>query len=177
MIHSLLGKLGLRSAESGVAEATTELGRKLLRTLGDTDEATLRYLTAFGGLLGRVALADLHVSAEEARRIQDILVRFAHLSIPEAELVQAVIEEQGKALAGVEDHEYIREINALAGENKKLELLSCLFAVAAADDDISPEENQEIQTIASGLLLSHAQFISIRSLYRESLSFLKDLPK
>jgi uncharacterized tellurite resistance protein B-like protein len=51
--------------------------------------------------------------------------------------------------------------------------LDCLFAVAAAHEDISTIEDNEISQIADELRIEHREFISIRSKYRDHLAVLK----
>jgi uncharacterized tellurite resistance protein B-like protein len=58
----------------------------------------------------------------------------------------------------------------LAGHDEKMNLLDCLFAVAAANDSISTIEDNEISQIADEIRIEHRDFISIRSKYRDYLA-------
>lgn len=172
---SFLAKLGFKS-KNGKGKrviAPGELGGEIQGIFEDMDADKLRYLAAFSGLLGRVAYADRLISGEEKARIERILERFGELEAKDAKAVVALVATYAEKLAGLENHLYTQEINELAAHDKKREIISCLFAVASADDEISPEENHAIENIATGLLLDHQDFISIRSLYRDKLSFLK----
>lgn len=176
MKKSFLSKLGISFDMQNKVEFEGKLGRKLSETLSDTDAERIRYLAAFGGLLGRVANADGHISEEEEQRIEAILETFSDLNEKESAVVKDIIRQQTQALAGLENHIYTRELNEMADHQRKLEITSCLFAVAAADDEISPEENESIRIIAKALMLAHSDFISVRSLYRDKLSVLKNMP-
>ena len=48
-----------------------------------------------------------------------------------------------------------------------------MFAVNAADQHISSEEDHITRRIATELGIEHHEFIQVRSAYREHLSFLK----
>jgi uncharacterized tellurite resistance protein B-like protein len=61
----------------------------------------------------------------------------------------------------------------MATREQKLALLDCLFAVAAADENITSEEDNVVKQIASELKLSHDEYITARSRYREYLAVLK----
>ncbi len=176
---TLWEKLGFKKNATGAAAkaGTSSLGRELAERLSIEDPQRLNYLAAFGGLLGRVAMADATVSEEEVGRIESILHTVSNLSAEEAAWMAQLVGRKAKELAGIENHLYLREINEQADKAQKLEIVSCLFAVAAADDEISPEENEEVRRISSALLLDHRDFIEIRRLYRDKLSVLKNLPK
>ncbi len=175
MKHAWIERLGL-GKKTERPEGETSLGRDLAERLSDLPPERLRYLAAFGGLLGRVAFSDGEISAEETGRIRAILRHMSGLPEDEADLVTRLIAERAETLVGLEDHLYTREMNELCDADQKKVVLSCLFAVAAADDEISPEENAAVQTIAKALRLLPKDFVEIRSLYRDKLSVLKDLP-
>lgn len=177
MKKTLLQRLGLKSDKKKINGGESELGKQLATLLEHLGEERVRYLAAFGGLLGRVAHADNDFSKEEDERIKNILQHFTDLSSKEAEVVQRIIHENTKTLSGIENYIYTRELNEFASKDKKLEIVSCLFAVAAADDEISSEENESIRLINKALLLTHDDFIAIRSMYKDKLLVMKDLPK
>lgn len=174
----LLQKLGVKTGNRTIEKKDLEtvLGNEIDEKLSSLPYERLRYLAAFGGLLGNVANADGHISDEESNRIRAILKVFTKLSPDEAEMLERIINDQTKALVGLENHMYTREINEISDRDQKMEIISCLFAVAAADDEISPEENEVVRRISKALLLHHSDFVAIRSLYRDKLSVLKGLP-
>ena len=177
-MKSLLQLLGIQSESEkrDVSREDSTLAREIRQKLGRLPPERLRFLAAFGGLLGCVANRDGVISDEEETRIREVLKTVSLLSAAEADIVARIVHEQTKALVGLENHMYAREINELADPEDKIEVVSSLFAIAAADDEISPEENEELRRITKALLLTHRDFIIIRSRYRDKLSVLKNLP-
>ena len=56
---------------------------------------------------------------------------------------------------------------------QKLALLDCLFAVAAADEIITSEEDNVVKQVASELKLSHDDYIAARVRYKQFLAVFK----
>jgi uncharacterized tellurite resistance protein B-like protein len=79
---------------------------------------------------------------------------------------------QNILFGGTENFLVTREFNRIATREQKLALVDCLFAVAA-DDSISTVEENEISRICGELQLTHDDFISVRSAYREQLAVLR----
>ena len=55
-------------------------------------------------------------------------------------------------------------------------LLNCLYAISAAEDDVSLAEDNEIRQIVAELHLDHPDFIQVRSRWKDQLSVMKNLP-
>jgi uncharacterized tellurite resistance protein B-like protein len=72
-----------------------------------------------------------------------------------------------------DDFVVARELQQTASRDQKLEILDCLFAVSAADDEISTVEDNEIRRISSELRLKHGDFIGVRSNWKKYLAVLK----
>ncbi len=77
---------------------------------------------------------------------------------------------QNLLFGGTENYLVAKEFNRLATREQKLSLLHCLFAVSAADDSISTTENNVVRQVAEELNLEHADFIAVRSRFREHLA-------
>ena len=58
-----------------------------------------------------------------------------------------------------------REFREIASEDERRALLHCLFAVSAADQAISAEEEAQMGQIARELGLSHAEYVEVRLAY------------
>ena len=56
------------------------------------------------------------------------------------------------------------------------ELLHCLFAISAADDSISSQEESVVRQIASEIGLSDRDYLAIRSTYNHKRAVMKNLP-
>jgi uncharacterized tellurite resistance protein B-like protein len=170
---SILKFLGLKSDE--VADGPeTQTVRKIAGELDRLEPEKARYLAAFAYILTRVADADLQVSDDEVRTMERILVKIGRLSPEQAVMVVQIAKAQTKMFGETEDYLVTREFDRIASREQKLALLECLFAVSAADDSISTIEDSAIRQIASELRLDHADFIRIRSTFRDHLAVLKN---
>jgi uncharacterized tellurite resistance protein B-like protein len=52
-------------------------------------------------------------------------------------------------------------------------MLHCLFAVAAADDSISGDEEEQVRRIAKELGFSDREFVDVRSAYNDKREVVK----
>jgi uncharacterized tellurite resistance protein B-like protein len=83
---------------------------------------------------------------------------------------------QNLLFGATEDYLVSKEFGRIATREEKTALLHCLFAVSASDESVSSAEDQTIRQIADELGLEHADFIAVRSNYREHLAVLKKPP-
>jgi uncharacterized tellurite resistance protein B-like protein len=67
-----------------------------------------------------------------------------------------------------------REFREIASDDERRELLECLFAVSAADDAITAEEEAQIWQIASELGFSHADYVQVRLRYSDKRTVWRD---
>jgi uncharacterized tellurite resistance protein B-like protein len=156
------------------AEAETEAVRTIVAALDRLEPDRARYLAAFAYILSRAARADLKVSARETEAMERALIHHGSLSTEQAILVIQIAKYQNLLFGATENFLVTREFNRIASREQKLELLDCLFAVAAEENLISIPEDEEIRRIARELGLEHHEFIEIRSRYRDRLSYLKE---
>ena len=151
----------------------TETVRKLVDQLDHLEPERARFVAAFAYVLSRVAGADQHVSDEETRAMERIVMDHADLPEEQAILVIQMAKSQNLLFGGTENFLVTREMSRIATRAQKLALLDCLFAVSVADHSISTAESDMIRQIATELLLEHADFIGVRSRYRSHLAVLK----
>jgi len=90
-----------------------------------------------------------------------------------AVIVVQMAKTQNQLFGGTENYLVTREFERIATREQKLALLECLFAVTAADENISTAEDNVINQISSELKLSHADYIAARSHFRQYLAVLK----
>src|SRR5262249_810414 len=128
---------------------------------------------AFGYILGRVANADLTISPEEVHAMERIVMQQGQLPEEQAMIVVQTAKTRAQLFGGTENFLVTREFARLATREQCLALLDCLFAVSAAEDDISMVENNEIRQIASELGLEHRDFIQVRSAWVDRLNVVK----
>ena len=177
---SLLKKLfGLDEAVAPpgvVSEAETATVRKIVDALERMEPERARWIASFAYVLGRVAHADLAISADETRAMERVMVERAGLTEEQAILVVQIAKSQNLLFGSTENYLVTREFTRLASRDEKRALLDCLFAVSAADETVSTVEDTEIRRISEELKLDHDDFIAIRSAYRDHLSVLKKKP-
>jgi len=176
-VRSLLDLLGLAdrtpAGDAGTAETATV--RKIARELEELEPERARFLAAFAYLLSRVAHADLEISDEETRSMEEIVRGYGDLPDAQAVLVVEIAKSQSRLFGHTENFQVAREFKKLADREQCLELLHCLFAVSAADDVISGVEERQVQLIAEELGFSHKEFIDVRSQYNEKRSVIRGL--
>lgn len=172
---SILKFLGLNPSQPAMStsQGDTDAMRKIVARLDELPEDQARYIAAFAYLLSRAARADLSVTPEETVVMERIVMNEGGLSEELALLVVQIAKTQNRLLGGTENYLVAREFERIATREQKLALLECLFAVTAADDDITSEEDNVVKQIASELRLTHSEYIGARSRFKEYLAVLK----
>ena len=170
---SLLRFLGLQRPVESTPSAETATVRRIVEALERQEPDAARYIARFAYILGRVARADLTVSTEETRAIERLVMERGALREEQAVLVVQIAKSQAALFGATEDYLVTREFASTATREQKLALLDCCFAVSAADQDVSGEEDATVRQVASELGLEHADFIAARSAYRDYLAVLK----
>lgn len=167
--------LGLTEPENAAAPET-ETVRRVVESLENLPKDRARFIAAFGYILGRVADADLHISPKETRVMEEIVAIQGNIPPEQAVIVVQLAKTHNQLFGATENFLVTREFARIATREERLALLDCLFAVSAAEDDISTTENNEIRQIASELGLEHREFIQVRSAWKDRLGVFKDLP-
>jgi uncharacterized tellurite resistance protein B-like protein len=163
-----------QEGESGTPEtAETETVRKIVAKLEHLDAGRARYIAAFAYILGRVAHADMDISREETRAMERIVNEIGGLPPEQAIIVVQMAKSQNLLFGGTENFQVTKEFGRIASRSEKMALLECLFAVSAADHSITTVESNVIRQIADELRLEHADYIEVRTRFREHLAVLK----
>lgn len=170
---SILDLLGLRRGAAREETGDTETVRKIIRELESLPPERARYVAAFAFILARVANADLDISEEETRRMEQILQGLGNLPMEQAVLAVQIAKSQHRLAGGTESFLVTRELKEIATREQCRELLDCLFAVSAADDSISAPEEAQIRQIASELGFSLGEMVEIRSAWSHKRDVLK----
>ena len=174
-IRKLLGLEPAAAAGSG-ADADTATVRRIAQELESMQPDQARYLAAFAFILSRVAHADAHVSAEETQAMETTVARWGGLSPAQSVLVVQIAKMQSSLFAATEDFLVTRQFKSMSTPEQRIELLHCLFAVAAADDSIASVEEAAVRQIASELGLADRDYLAIRSGYNAKREVMKNLP-
>jgi uncharacterized tellurite resistance protein B-like protein len=171
---SILDLFGWRDDKKAPApsagSADTETVRKIAAALDRLDPTDARYIAAFAYILSRVARADLQISEEELRKMEELVKDKGGLEEAQAVMVVQMAKTQSVLFGGVENFLVTREFDKIATREQKIALLHCLFGVSAADRSISSAEDTTIRTIADELHLDRADFIAVKSAYGDLLA-------
>lgn len=150
--------------------------RKIIDELEHLPQDQAKYLAAFAYLLGRVAHADLDISGEETRKMEEVVREMSEMNAEQAILIVQIAKSQNILFGATENYLVAREFKKLSDPKQRENLLHCLFAVAGVDDEITGIEEEEIRQIGKELGFRSNELINIRLQYRDKLSVLKNLP-
>lgn len=168
MKKAIFELLGLTGRENETARSSA-VGR-IVAALGTLDEERARFVAAFAYLLGRVANADLSISAEETRKMEDLVAELGELPAEQAKLVVELAKEQNRLFGGTQNFQVAREFRELSSREERRQMLHYLFRVSAADETISGEEERQLSQIAEEMGFSHREYIEVRTRYNEQRS-------
>ena len=163
-----LTEASLTRAETGPGETATV--RRIVGRLESMPPERARFVASAAYTLARAAHADLHISDEETRVIEEALQAHGALDEPTAVLVAEMAKLQAKTVGGTEDYVVTREFAAVATDTEKQDVLRAAFAVGAASGTISAEESAEVNQIAKEIGLDDKVVSAIRSEFHERLS-------
>jgi uncharacterized tellurite resistance protein B-like protein len=172
---SLLRFLGLgRTADDQAWEpdSLVALGRRL----EGLPPAEARLAAAFAYLMARIAGADLRADASERGSMIQRIEAFAGLPRERAELLIDAALEALADYGATDNHLVARAYRDMASPDERIDLVRCLYAVAAADETITTDEDNEIFEVARLIGVAHSDVIALRSEWRDHLGTFKGLP-
>lgn len=172
---SLLDLLRSRAAQPSAA-GDTDTVRRIVGELDKLDAARARYLAAFAYVLSRVAGADLDISDVETAEMVRLVERVGHLPEAQAIVVVEIAKSQNRMFGGTENFLVTREFREIASAEQRRELLECVFAVAAADQAITGEEEAQLWQIASELGFRQEEYVQVRLKYSDKRTIFRRPP-
>jgi uncharacterized tellurite resistance protein B-like protein len=143
--------------------------RELLGALDRLEPLRAQYLARFAYLLGRVARADDHVSAEETRVMEKLVMDHGSLTAEQAVLVVGLAQSSSVMFGLSSDFAVTQEFTDSTTYEERLALAKCLFAVAASDERISIAEEAEVHRITNQLRIERPDLVAIRIQHRRFL--------
>lgn len=119
-----------------------------------------RVLALAGGLLAQVARVDDRVGDAEFQRISEALVTYWGIDAERAAVVaEAALAESA---AGLDYYRLTKEFADRTSVERRARFLDALFAVAAADGEISSDESATISRITQSINLTHDYFVAAK---------------
>lgn len=167
--------LGMADGGEPGEDSSTETVRRIAGELEAMPADRARYVAAFAYVLSRVAHADLSISREETRKMEEIVRRVGRLPAEQAVLVVEIAKSQARLFGHTEDFLVTRELHEVSTDEQRREVLDCLFAVSAADESISSAEETKIRQIASELGFAHAEYVAARAAWSDQREILRGL--
>lgn len=126
----------------------------------DLSEEELRRLSLVGGLMAKIAHLDRQVTDDEFDNMVAILQDIWGVARPAAAFV---VEVAVSAVDVTYDtFRMMRELATGASVAERRQVVELLFAISAADGEMSVDEIEEIRIIARGLNLTHKDFIQAK---------------
>ena len=168
---NLLRFLGIaRNPERRDGEQADEALHPIVEALDGLDPERARFFAAFAYVLARVAGADLRMEAEETESMARTLAQLTDLPEQEAHLVVKIASARMDDLEATQNYLVTREFGKLSNAREKIQLLECLYTVAAADGTITGDESNEVASIAEEIGLSRSDATALRSRHRDKLA-------
>jgi uncharacterized tellurite resistance protein B-like protein len=172
-MRSIRRLLGLEAEGPQDDTRDTQTVRRISAELDRMPPDEARFIAAFSYVLARVAHADFDVSEEEVGTMERLVAELGGLEPAQSALVVQIAKHQAVHLGGTENYVVTRQFRELSSKEQRVSLLRCLFAVAAADREISHDEEQQISQIATELGLTSPEVAAVRASYRDQLTVLK----
>ena len=182
-MRSILRLLGIEASTRDSDPAAPDMGgpdtetvARITAALSRLPQPRARYLAAFAYVLARVAHADLDISDDELREIHRIVREVGALAEDEAALVVEIARSHVIERSGTEDYVVTRQLRRMSTRDQRIDVVRCLYAVAAADGSISQLESRSVSMIGAELGLTADEIAALRSERREQLAVLRPGP-
>lgn len=172
---SLLRFLGIGGKSDGRENEPASLA-EIGAHLDSLPAEEARFVAAFTYLLARVAGADLRTDDTEREAMANRLERFAEIDADLAHLLAKAAIQAAATHSASDDHLVARAFRDMSARPERIRLLRCLYAVAAADENISTVEDNEIFEVANAIGVERRDVVALRSEFKEHIGALKTLP-
>lgn len=154
-------------------EQYSSLHYKVEKYFPDCNEREIIIATCVAGLCARVAYVDLDITDDEVDKLISVLKDWTRMPENSVKNIGNMAVEEMKELSGLENHLYATPLNDVLDKREKLELLTALFALAAADGSVSNKESEEIRLITRALQMNDQYFAAARSTVIDKLGALQ----
>jgi len=162
---------------SAEEESGSTAVRRIAAELAGLPPPEARVLAGLAYLLGRVANADDTISDAESARMEELVREVGGVPEEQAALVVEIAKAQNRLFGHVENFQVSRDLRESADEARRRRFLDCLFAVSAAEDGISAEEEAVVRQVASELGFTHNDYVTARAAWSEHRTVMRGLQR
>ena len=150
-----------------IKEYISELGKDSAGISNEEQDNTEIINNACAALLIETALADKVFNDEELASMKQTLNKV--YKVDEKDIEDLIDESKRKVSESTSLYEYTRLINDLCDYEDKIRLISNLWSIAFADQQLDKYEEYLIRKISDLLHVSHKDFIQQKLLVKETL--------
>jgi uncharacterized tellurite resistance protein B-like protein len=140
--------------------------------LPGADAETLEIVVAMAGLLAAVAYADRRYSDEEAHRVRAELARLHGMTDSGVDAICGLLERHAVEFSTVGVPTFCRTLVDLADRDLRIEILTVLIDLAAADGAIATSESNLLRLATRSLGLSQHDYNTAQSRHIQTLKAL-----
>ncbi len=159
------------------AAAETATVREIVKQLASMPTEQARFLAGFAYVLSRAAQADLHVTEDETRRMEQIVVQQGRIPEAQAVIVVQISRTRAELFGPTEDYLVTREFRKVATDEQCLDVLRACFLIGASDGAITAEESSALTSIAGELGVDQEAVRALRAEFAETFSALQAMRK
>ena len=145
----------------------SELGDKSIESTNQ-DQKEIEVNNACAALLIETALADKVFNEEEMNSMKQTLKEV--YKVDEKDIEELINESEKKVSESTSLYEYTRLINDLCDYQDKLKLISNLWAIAFADDNLDKYEEHLIRKVSDLIHVSHSDYITQKNLMKKEMN-------
>jgi tellurite resistance protein len=147
--------------------------REIVAQLDSMPPDEARFLAGFAYILSRAANADLHVTDDETRRMEEIVVTYGRIPEPQAVIVVQIAKTRAELFGPTEDYLVTREFKRIATDEQCVDVLRCCFLVSASDGSITADESGTLSSIADELGVDQGAVRRLRGEFAEQSAALQ----
>lgn len=162
-----------RKAAPAPQSAEEKLQALVSQTLPGADAATVQIVAACAGLLACVGFADRDYTDAERVKVRTLLTRIDGVSEEGAGKIDEFLRSNVRELATVQTPRFTRALRDLAERELRMEVLSLLMEVAAADGVVSVEEVTVMRQLTTAMGLDQQNYNAVQAAHRDKLAALK----
>jgi uncharacterized tellurite resistance protein B-like protein len=156
-------------ANADVAGETATV-RRIVERLEALPPDQARMIACAAYVVTRAANADLDISTDETRFLEEALQHNMGLDEAQAVLVVEMAKMQTRAVGGTEDFLVTREFRSMATPEQCRRVLRACFTVASVDGSISALESATVNEIANELGIESEELAAMRGEFTDQFA-------